>query len=1116
VKGPRLTRWLQCVVCAAIMILLSAGLAASAIAAETHVFDPELSLTGDCSVSNVDPVPDPGPCPGVAGLDHPVSPISNPRAVVTDFYGNIYVANSGPLATLGKQGRIIVFDSSGNFITEFKDESGPGALAVDSKGNVYVANGFDGSEEGLVRYEPTVYEPATGQIEYEDPAIVLVPKEAADDGLAINPTNDHLYRKIGFQIIEYNSAAEGNTVVETFGEGELKEEPVAIAVDATNGRIYAGAWEGSPGNITKVVKVFDLTAPHDVLFKIEEADIPGGKILSSYMSLAADEGTGHLFIYDANAKKVYEFDEDGHYLSTIAYGFQQTFRSQISVDNGANSPNGALNPFGRYLFVPSHPAGTGHTFAFGPSNEGPPVIESVSFGNVSETEAELRASIEPSGLDTEYIFEYLTQLQYEEQGLSFEGAQVAGDGVIPAGNAPVDVAAAVSGLTSGVAYRFRVVATNPENTDQGEGVFSTYPSYGSLPACPNDLLRTALSVLLPDCRAYELVTPPDTNARSPRGVSLLGTYFPSREASPAGTKVSFQIEGGTIPGSEGTGSLGGDAYLSSRGSSGWSTSNAGPNGSEAKAPTPGSTSPDQGYSFWSTAGGGGSFQLEDKKPSNYVRYPDGHSALIGRGAIGTDQRATGRLISENGAHIIFESGIADAPVQLEENAPVNTRAVYDRTSDEVTHVISLLPGDLTPAEGETAFYQGVSLDGRGVAFKVGSTLYLRYDNQETFEIGGGVTFEGIAEGGSRIFYLEGGVLKRFDAQTETVTVFSASGSVTPTVVSADGSTAYFISSTAIGGEVNPNGATPVPGKNNLYRSEEGEIAFVGTVTDADIEHGSLGEEQGLGMWNVAVDKGQFGVVTARTTPAGGVLLFESQAALAGYDPEGHAQVYRFDGTTGELDCLSCNPTRGVVTSDSSLQSIQAGLGDPEPFSSFAYVANLSSDGQRAFFQSEEALVPGDSDGLQDVYEWEAQGVGSCAASGGCLYLISSGHSLREDYLYAVSDSGDDVFFRTSDILLPADAEETPSIYDARVGGGFPEPVTEECAGEGCRPRLTPAPPLSSSAPPATGASDNVKPKKKKHCPKGKRKAHRGGKVVCVKKNKSGKHRKTGKGRRAAR
>jgi len=177
---------------------------------------------------------------------------------------------------------------------------------------------------------------------------------------------------------------------------------------------------------------------------------------------------------------------------------------------------------------------------------------------------------------------------------------------------------------------------------------------------------------------------------------------------------------------------------------------------------------------------------------------------------------------------------------------------------------------------------------------------------------------------------------------------------------------------------------------------------------------------------------------------------------------------------------------------------------------FGFVANLRTDGRRAFFQSTEPLVPSDTDGVQDVYEWEAQEVGSCTRAGGCVYLVSSGQSSRINYLYAVSDSGDDVFFRSSDLLVAADLEETPSIYDAREGGGFPEEAATICEGEGCRPGL-PAPPAMVA--PESGV--HALQPEGKTCPKGKRKVQRHGKVRCVKK-KHNRHRAGSKQKGAGR
>jgi hypothetical protein len=1074
----------------------------AAYGAETHVFNATLSLTGGCGVSAIDLVRDPGPeCPE----GHPAKPFSNPTSVAVDNYGDTFVASYGSEGAGGAEGRIDVFNSQGFFVTEIPDPNGPKNLAVDRQGNLYVFDsGFSGGK--IRRYTPNPYNPEVGELQYKGEPTVVVEGLGVITGMAINRANDRLFAHFVTSIYEFGSAAEGNKLLDnTIGVGtqSLYTYGVGLAVDAAHGLIFATDRSSAPNE--NVVRVYELSSPHKLVRTIDGSTTPEGKFLNDKISLAVDEGTGHLYVYDAGgAEVVYELTATGEYVSTIEFGFNRTFGAEIAADNGEHSPNGGLNPRGRYLYVPSFPSGTGHSFAFGPPEKCPPEIKSAASANVSAEDAELQAMINPCGLPTEFTFEYTTQESFEAEG--FTGASVAGEGSIPAGNVAVEVSASAAGLFPETEYRFRANASNEEGSAATEGSFNTYPAPEASPPCPNDATRTGPSALLPDCRAYELVTPPDTNAHTPRGIGKSpGAYFQSREASPSGDKVSFITEGGTLPGTEGTGSLHGDPYLATRGEDGWGTVSTGPNGEEAASVVPGSPSPDQGYSFWQ-----GGF--------SYVRYPDSHSALVGRGSITDDPNAEGELISENGGHIVFASTnhLSNKAVQLEPNAPPDgTEAIYDRTADEVTHVVSLLPGNVTPSAGQNAEYEGGSLDGKGVAFKIGKKLYLRFDDEETYEVGENVTFAGIAEDGARIFYLEGGDLFAFDAEADEKIQFSGSGDVTPVNIAAEGTAAYFVSPSVLTGEEeNPNGAKAQAGKENLYLSREGTIIFVATVTERDVEgeNGATERTGGLGLWTNAVTSGNVAEDPSRTTPDGSVLLFESRAVLAGYDPEEHAEVYRYDTTGEELDCLSCNPTDASATSDASLQSILQVIGGPEPFNSFSVVENLRADGNLAFFQSSEQLVLGDTDGLQDIYEWEAQGVGSCTRPEGCVYLISSGHSARTDYLYGVSDSGNDVFFRTADLLLPVDQEETPSIYDARVGGGFLEPQCEDSAL--CSEPQAPSPPvLLAPTSPALPASGNLPPSK--HCPKSKHKVTRNGKTSCVKNKKHHKHHRAGSKRKGA-
>ncbi len=223
---------------------------------------------------------------------------------------------------------------------------------------------------------------------------------------------------------------------------------------------------------------------------------------------------------------------------------------------------------------------------------------------------------------------------------------------------------------------------------------------------------------------------------------------------------------------------------------------------------------------------------------------------------------------------------------------------------------------------------------------------------------------------------------------------------------------------------------------------------------------------------------------SRVTPDGETVLLGSRRPLTGYDNsgcgrEGCTEFYRYragpDGAVGRLTCVSCNPDPALAPVGEPIlvgESGAASGGAGEPI----LTRNLSEDGNRAFFQSPDVLLSGDTNDQTDVYEWEADGEGSCdseAQDEGCLYLISGASATGGSYFGDASATGDDVFFFTRQALLPTDTDENVDVYDAHAAApvcekGEPceEPVCEK--GEPCEepvcekgePCETPPPPAS--------------------------------------------------------
>ena len=399
--------------------------------------------------------------------------------------------------------------------------------------------------------------------------------------------------------------------------------------------------------------------------------------------------------------------------------------------------------------------------------------------------------------------------------------------------------------------------------------------------------------------------------------------FATELATADGGSLLFGLEGGALPGSEGSGFH--DTYLAQRGPGGWQSEFNGLRATEATEVYVGGTSPDHRYSFF-YADNGGAHTLAK---GNYLRGPGGTVEPIGVGSLGADPSATGSLITAGGSHVIFTS-----TAHLEEAAPASpVAAIYDRAVGGPTQVLSLLPGEETPSA--SAEFQGASPDGSTVAFKVGETLYLRRDGVTQEVATGESAFGGLSGDGGRLTYLRpvgtnkatdppNGNIFSYDATSGETEEVSGDGESILVNVSADGSHVFFLS---------PNATK---GLYDLYAWDTTSQApsFIATVTERDV----FGEgtdvlqvmTDGLGLW---VNRVQNPVRhrpegpaadPSRTTTDGKVLLFESRAPLTPYPNAGQAEIYRYsqeeglaspllqpERGPGQLQCLPTEPLCAV-------------------------------------------------------------------------------------------------------------------------------------------------------------------------------------------------------------
>jgi hypothetical protein len=753
----------------------------------------------------------------------------------------------------------------------------------------------------------------------------------------------------------------------------------------------------------------------------------------------------------------------------------------------------------------------------------PAVIERELTAEVALTEAKLGALVNPGGAPATYRFEYGTSTAYDHSTPFPEGS-------VGEGSSSRAVWAAASDLAPGTTYHYRVVVTNEGGVATGpDQIFTTLtPEQAS---CPNGEFRGGFSAALPDCRAYELVTPPVQNSSQ---VDRAGPV------AAGGDAVAF-ITKEPLPGAP----TGGESYLVRRGPGGWVSEDVIPAESYTGTICVGRNA---AVSAWSqelartvVAYGNGARESEEAGGPGKSLYeacnadglqivpgePVGYENLLLRDNVSASFRwvnAPEGGLSPVPADARFRGASADlSHVIFSERSPLTSDASYGLENlyewDEgVLRLLTVLPegatttGSLVQAVGRNA----ISADGSHIFFTAGGGLYVRIDGERTVQVdrtrgsgsSGGGSFQAASWDGSRVFFIDESTLTTdstaqagepdlyecvlpagaSECELTDLTVAKAGEHADVLAVSPLGSRdsghVYFLATGVLASNKreykDAHGKlvveTAQPGQRNLYAWSNGTITFVATLGT----NGGVGEASPDGAW----------------------FAFGSSKSLTGYDNTASSgqtvgEIFLYSTASGRLVCASCNPTgEAPIANEGGAILSAGGLEITRPL----------SDGGRLFFDTHEALVPSDTDGQQDVYEYE----------NGQAYLITSGTSQRQSTFVGASETGDDVFFESFQQLLPQDTQEDIKvIYDARVNGGITAPASPpQCAtADACRTPVSLQPSIygAPSSQTFTGAGNltppakqTLKSKRKTVCKRGFVKK-RGG---CVKRRSKGRARKS--------
>jgi hypothetical protein len=620
------------------------------------------------------------------------------------------------------------------------------------------------------------------------------------------------------------------------------------------------------------------------------------------------------------------------------------------------------------------------------------------------------------------------------------------------------------------------------------------PSVARAASCPNEPLRGGRSAALPDCRAYELVTPEHVDAAS----GDLEFFESLATALASGDGEHLALHTLTVyfePGSHHTGT---DAVFS-RTASGWVMRSLTTPGMEGETFTPELLSPDfSTTAFVYTSG------LSETVPKTLALGPVGapYTALAsaiprrsGTQIVGGNRGAPGVSAA---SVVLFESEDHELlPPGSERQAAEETNPgkpdLYEWSGgrlrlvqlDSEGHLVDpcgAMPGG-GPEVGDAV--NAVSADGSRVFFGSPTNpepapcfepaLYMRVDGRETVDVSepeegvaippskrGRVRFDGASPDGSRAFFtsesaltpgagvapylyeyltdaVPGSRLKLIANRAEDTTGQFSNPSV---VVSGDGSVVYYKATGTVQVSGQPVSVTGVW----RYDTRTDATTFVAEPSN------TLGNPQP--QWYTTSD-GRFLLF-----PAGqlghGVRVLGGQGLEEEPRGFGHQEFYRYDANDGSVTCVSCGEGMAPATGVTEIPTAQAAPTDfiMKLAGGLGTEVDLSDDGRRVFFETSARLVAQDTNEnaageesqegrgrAADVYEWVAPGAEDgagvlCHVANGCTFLLSAGEAVGPEQFLGASEDGRDVFFSSAASMVPGAPSGFTSVYDARIGGGF--------------------------------------------------------------------------------